>query len=66
MAKISLLSNYLASPFVASYDGHGVTNIVDPLAATSQSIAPPLSHAGRAGSVRRNYESDSSSDRNGE
>ena len=29
-AKIALLGNYLASTFVASSDGHGGTNIVDP------------------------------------
>ena len=31
-AKIALLGNYLASTFVASSDGHGGTNVVDPLA----------------------------------
>jgi VCBS repeat-containing protein len=30
-ANIALLGNYLASTFVASSDGHGGTNIVDPL-----------------------------------
>jgi len=30
-AKIALLGNYLASTFVASSDGHGGTNVVDPL-----------------------------------
>jgi hypothetical protein len=30
-AKIALLGNYLASTFVAPSDGHGGTNVVDPL-----------------------------------
>jgi hypothetical protein len=29
-ANIALLGNYLASTFVASSDGHGGTNVVDP------------------------------------
>jgi hypothetical protein len=36
-AKIALLGNYLASTFVASSDGYGGTNVVDPFATeTSQ------------------------------
>jgi hypothetical protein len=39
LAKIALIGNYLASTFVASYDGHGGTSIVDPPAAASQTLA---------------------------
>jgi hypothetical protein len=35
IAKIALLGNYLASTFVASSDGYGGTNIIDPATAAS-------------------------------
>jgi hypothetical protein len=37
-ANIALLGNYLASTFVASSDGHGGTNVVDPAAAGQVSL----------------------------
>ena len=37
-AQIALLGNYLASTFVASSDGHGGTNVVDPSATDPASI----------------------------
>src|SRR6516165_3360460 len=37
-AEIALLGNYLASTFVASSDGHGGTNVVDPLGTLSGTI----------------------------
>jgi hypothetical protein len=46
-ANIALLGNYLASTFIASSDGHGGTNVIDPLLpglnASALSLAP--SHA---------------------
>ena len=45
-ANIALLGNYLASTFVASSDGHGGTNVVDPSAsAASQSALLAHPHA---------------------
>jgi hypothetical protein len=45
-ANIALLGNYLASTFVASSDGHGGTNVVDPPAsAASQSALLAHPHA---------------------
>ena len=43
-ANIALLGNYLASTFVASSDGHGGTNIVDPVlsAASQQAVVTPV------------------------
>ena len=39
-ANIALLGNYLASSFVTSSDGHGGTNIVDPvLSSANQHLA---------------------------
>jgi Tryptophan-rich Synechocystis species C-terminal domain len=40
-AEIALLGNYLASTFVASSDGHGGTNVVDPSATDPPSIVSP-------------------------
>jgi hypothetical protein len=45
-ANIALLGNYLASTFVASSDGHGGTNIIDPPAsANSNNLLAPSQHA---------------------
>jgi ELWxxDGT repeat protein len=46
-ANIALLGNYLASSFVASSDGHGGTNIVDPqlIAAVQQAVMTQPQHA---------------------
>jgi T5SS/PEP-CTERM-associated repeat protein len=45
-ANIALLGNYLASSFVASSDGHGGTNIVDPqfVAASDRAVVTQLQH----------------------
>jgi adhesin/invasin len=45
VAKIALLGNYMASTFVASYDGHGGTNLVDPPAIQQAGLANPSLHA---------------------
>jgi hypothetical protein len=46
-ANIALLGNYLASTFVASGDGHGGTNIVDPqqTSANQQMVVTQPQHA---------------------
>src|SRR5262249_2769452 len=46
-ANIALLGNYLASTFVASSDGHGGTNIIDPqqTSASEQMVVAQLQHA---------------------
>jgi hypothetical protein len=46
-ANIALLGNYLASTFVASSDGHGGTNIVEPqlIASNQQTVVTPPQHA---------------------
>lgn len=41
MAKIALLGNYMNAAFVASSDGHGGTNIVDPPASAQALLALP-------------------------
>src|SRR5262249_11448529 len=41
-AKIALQGNYLASTFVASSDGHGGTNVVDPVSTLDQSFTGPM------------------------
>src|SRR5207302_1219809 len=43
-AHIALLGNYLASSFVASSDGHGGTNVIDPLLDSSSHDQLLLSH----------------------
>jgi ribosomal protein L6P/L9E len=45
-ANLALLGNYLASTFVASSDGHGGTNIIDPpLSASTHPLSLAPSHA---------------------
>jgi hypothetical protein len=45
-ANIALLGNYLASSFVASSDGHGGTNVIDPpLSASTHPLNLAPSHA---------------------
>jgi hypothetical protein len=44
-ANIALIGNYLASTFVASSDGHGGTNVIDPPAALTQPTLTAVPHA---------------------
>jgi len=37
-ANIALLGNYMASTFVASSDGHGGTNVIDPQLSSSSNV----------------------------
>ena len=41
-ANIALLGNYMASMFVASSDGHGGTNVVDPPQTSSPILTQPI------------------------